>query len=99
MRAPGSSTMVQSAHPRRAEKGKATAQLKAFGADCVLALWDAPQLDPNARLGATIEDTPVAPPYSRLTVTTGWGGQRSIAVVRWPAPGTGTLAFRDPAGT
>ncbi|UEM22413.1 glycosyltransferase [Skermanella mucosa] len=71
-----------------------TARLHGVGGDFVMAVWETAAPGRSGRIVPSIDGAEAPRPYTLLTVPTGWGGERTIAVLRCPA-GARTVDFRN----
>ncbi|WP_051512482.1 glycosyltransferase [Skermanella stibiiresistens] len=73
-----------------------TARLHGVGGDFVMAVWETATVGVSRRIVPSVDGVEAPRPYTLLTVPTGWGGERTIAVLRCPA-GSRTITLRDEA--
>src|SRR3546814_4981768 len=74
---------MHSVHMLETVEDAPAARLQRLAGDAVVAVWETQGGSAAERVVPVVDGEPVRRPYTTLTVRTGWGGSRHIAVFRW----------------
>src|SRR3546814_15729409 len=74
---------MHSVHMLETGENAPAARLQRLAGDAVVAVWETQGGSAAERVVPVVDGEPVRRPYTTLTVRTGWGGSRHIAVFRW----------------
>src|SRR3546814_13097009 len=74
---------MHSVHMLETVENAPAARLQRLAGDAVVAVWETQGGSATERVVPVVDGEPVRRPYTTLTVRTGWGGPRHIAVFRW----------------
>jgi len=73
-------------------------RLYGIGSGFVMAVWETTEAEQPRRVVPSVDGAEMPRPYTTLTLSTTWGGERTIAVLRRPAGAT-SIAFHDESGS